>query len=165
MYTNLVEKTTDLFNRSVLISPDFKSSEYEEACELLKRGDLPRALNLFKAVRNGKKDLGRHNVSHFYLRFMLSPNRNDDKSIDERIRFLLAEIEKNPNYVDLRYELAVCYLQQAQLSWHQAIVGFEKAVEINPRLTKAKRGQAKAEEFADSLKSVVAEIASGNQND
>ncbi|MCP4566253.1 MAG: tetratricopeptide repeat protein [FCB group bacterium] len=165
MYNNLIEKTTDIFNRAVLITPDFKSSEYEEACELLRSGDLPRALNLFKAVRNGKRELGRSGSSSFHVRLLLSPERGNETTIDDRIRSLKAEIDKNPNYVDLRHELALCYLQLSQISWSRAITEFDKAVEINPRLTKSKLGRERAAKYAESLKTVVAEITAGNQND
>jgi len=118
-----------------------------------------------EAVRNGKKELGRSGNSSYYVRLLLSPERGSDKTIDERIQFLKAEIEKNPNYVDLRHELALCYLQLARISWSLAITEFDKAVEINPRLTKSKFGRDRASKFADSLITVVADITAGDQND
>jgi tetratricopeptide (TPR) repeat protein len=159
MYSNLVEKTSDLFNRAALILPEFKTAQYEEAFEALRRGDLPRAYTLFKAVRNSRREKNRQEFSSFYLRFLLYADRPSQKEIADRINYLQKEINKNPTYVDLHHELALCYLQQAHFSWQKGIDQFKKTMEINPRLSKAKSGLDKAAAFEPSLGVAVDEIA------
>lgn len=161
MYSNLLDKTTDLFNRAALISPEFKTHQFDEAFEFLRQGDLPRAFPLFKAVRDSRREKNRQEFSSFYLRFLLYADRPSEKAIADRIHYLQDEIKKNPTYVDLHHELALCYLQQAQFSWQKGIDQFRKTVEINPRLSKAKYGLEKASEFNNSLSSVVSEIVKG----
>jgi tetratricopeptide (TPR) repeat protein len=159
MYSNLVEKTTDLFNRAALISPDFKTAQYDEAFEALRQGDLPRAFTLFKAVRDSKREKNREQFSSFYIRFLLYADRPSEKAVADRINYLRDEINKNPTYVDLHHELAMCYLQQAQFSWQKGIDQLKRTIEINPRLTRAKEGLDMATEFESSLQNVVSEIA------
>jgi|WetSurMetagenome_2_1015567.scaffolds.fasta_scaffold47565_3 tetratricopeptide (TPR) repeat protein len=163
MYSNLLEKTTDLFNRALLITPEYKSIQFEEAIEVLKQGDLPRALNLFKAVRDQKKEKHRQEFSNFYLRFLLYSDRASEKAINDRIQFLQNEIEKNPNFVDLHHELALCHLQASQFQWRRGIDRFRSAAEINPRLKKIQDGLSRATEFAETMKTVIVEITKSSQ--
>jgi tetratricopeptide (TPR) repeat protein len=165
MYSNMREKTTDLFDRAALISPEFKTVQYDEAREVFRLNDLPRALNLFKAVRSYKKELSRQRFSGFYLRFLLYSDWADEKTVVDRIRFLKEKIAINRNYVDLRQELAYCHLQQARLNWKKAIDQFREAYEMNPRLSKAEKGLERAEEFAETMKEVVAEIVKTGQSE
>ena len=159
MYANLLEKASDIFNRAALITPEYKTAQFDEAMEVLKQGDLPRALTLFKAVRSSKKEAYRLEYSGFYLRFLLLSDKAGEKTIAGRIKFLREEINRNPNYVDLRYELALCYLQQAQSSWQEGIRQFKKSIDINPRLKKADFGLNRAEEFAKTMHNTLTEIA------
>jgi tetratricopeptide (TPR) repeat protein len=163
LYANLLEKTTDLFNRAVLIAPEYKTVQFDEAVEVLRQNDLPRALTLFKAVRDEKREIQRQRYSDFYCRFQLFADQADEKAMAERICRLQAEIDKNPTYVDLCYELALCYLQQAQLSWQKGIEQFAKTIAVNPQLTKAIDGKKRTEQFAASLKAAVTEIIKGGK--
>jgi len=161
LYANLLDKTTDLFNRAALISPDYKTPQYEAGFEALRQGDLPRAYTLFKTVRDSRREKNRQEFSSFYLRFLLYADRPSEKAIGDRISYLQAEINKNPAYVDLHYELALCYLQQAQFSWQRGIEQLRSTIEINPRLNKAKKALETAVEFESTLNNAVTEIIRG----
>jgi len=161
MYTNLLDKTGDVFNRAVLISPEYKTAQFDEALEILRQNDLPRAFTMFKSIRDSKRERSRQEFSSFYLRFLLYADRPNERAVAERIRYLQEEIRKNPSYVDLHHELALCYLQQAQFYWRRGIEQFRKTLEINPRLGKAKEGLDRATEFGTSLKETVSDIARG----
>jgi len=163
-YAGLVDKTTDLFNRAVLIAPEYKTPQFEEAFEALRQGDLPRAFTLFKAVRDSKREKSRQEFSSFYLRFLLYADRPSEKAVAERIDYLQDEIKKNPTYVDLHHELALCYLQQAQFFWRRGIEQFGKTCQINPRLAKAKNGREKAAAFEPGLRQKVEEIIKDMQD-
>lgn len=164
LYSNLLDKTTDLFNRAVLISPDFKTPQYDEAFEALRNGDLPRAYTLFKAVRDSRREKSRQEFSSFYLRFLLYADRPSEKAIADRINYLQSEINKNPTYVDLHHELAICYLQQAQFSWQKGIEQLRNTIEINPRLNKAKKALETAAEFEATLNNAVSDIIKGTRD-
>lgn len=159
MYNNLLDKTADVFNRAVLIAPEYKTAQFDEALEILRQNDLPRAFTMFKAIRDSKRERSRQEFSSFYLRFLLYADRPNERAVAERIRYLQDEIRKNPSYVDLHHELALCYLQQSQFYWRRGIEQFRKTLEINPRLGKAKEGLEKAAGFESSLKDVVSDIA------
>ncbi len=165
MYSNMREKTADLFDRAALISPEFKTVQYDEAREVFRLNDLPRALNLFKAVRGGKKELSRQRFSGFYIGFLLYSDWVNEKVVEDRIRFLKERIAVNPNYVDLRQELAFCHLHQARLNWKKAIDQLSEACEMNPHLSKAEKSLECAEEFTETMKEVVAEIVKTGQSE
>ncbi len=162
LYDNLLDRTTDVFNRAVLISPEYKTAQFDEATEILKQGDLPRALTLFRAVRDSKRERSRQEFSSFYLRFLLYAERPNERAVADRITHLEDEIKKNPTYVDLHHELALCYLQQAYFYWRRGIEQFRKTLEINPRLGKAKDGLEKATQFGATLNDVVSDITRGS---
>jgi tetratricopeptide (TPR) repeat protein len=159
MYANLLDKTGDVFNRAVLIAPEYKTAQFDEALEMLRQNDLPRAFTMFKAIRDSKRERSRQEFSSFYLRFLLYADRPNERAVADRIRYLQEEIKKNPSYVDLHHELALCYLQQSQFYWRRGIEQFRKTLEINPRLGKAKDGLEKATEFGTSLRDIVSDIA------
>jgi len=165
MYSNLLDKTRDLFNRAALISPEFKAPPYKDAIKALESNDLNLAMNLFKTVRGYKKESYRQEFSGFYLRFLLHSSLGNNKSVAERIDFLEKEIEKNPNYVDLHHELGLCYLQQAQISWAMATEKFKEAIQINPQLKKSHMALDKTGDFAESIKAVVTDIARKSQSE
>ena len=163
MYANLLEKTTDVFNRALLISPEYRTAQFDEAGEALRQGDLPRAFTLFKSVRDSKRERNRQEFSSFYLRFLLFADRPNEKAVDDRIRYLQEEIKKNPTYVDLHHELGLCYLQEAQIFWQKAVGQLRKTTEINPRLAKAQDGLKKAADFGAALRDVVSDITKSGQ--
>ncbi len=165
MYSNLKEKTNDLFNRAALISPEYKTVQFDEAREVFNKNDLPRALNLFRAVRTQKRESNRQKFSGFYLRFLLKSDWVAEKTLNERVAYLKEEIAKNPNYVDLHHELALCYLQQSQMCWKKGMDEFREAVEMNPRLNKAQRGLDQASDFSDTMKNAISDIIGAGRND
>jgi tetratricopeptide (TPR) repeat protein len=160
-HSDLLDKTTDLFNRAALIMPEYKTHQFEAAFEALRHGDLPRAYTFFKAVRDSKRERNRQEFSSFYLKFMLHADRPSENAIADRIQYLQEEINKNPTYVDLHQELALCYFQQSQFSWQKGIEQLRKTAQINPRLVTAKHGLEIAVQFDSSINNVVAEIIKG----
>ncbi len=164
MYSEHADKALEMLERAILISPDFKTSRYDEAVRLYEKGDLESAIILFKAVRNYKRFRSRQEFVKFHVRYLLFSELANERAVTERIHFLEEEIEKNPNYADLHYELGLCYMQQAHFNWRQGIIHFDKAVDINPRLSKAENGVMRAREFSDSIKEAVIAIAK-NESD
>ncbi|MFH2035509.1 MAG: hypothetical protein ABIJ45_03825, partial [Candidatus Zixiibacteriota bacterium] len=77
-------------------------------------------------------------ASHFN-RFLIYTDWLSEDSVTERIRVLERELNRNPDYVDLYYDLAVCYMQQAKLVWKKGNGYLQKALEINPKLKKARK--------------------------
>jgi Tfp pilus assembly protein PilF len=165
LFSNLKERTSDLFSRAALISPDYKTVQFDEAREVFSKNDFPRALTLFKAVRAYKKELNRQRFSGFYLRFLLRSDWVTEKALDERIKYLKDEIAKNPNYVDLHHELAICYLQQAHVSWRNGIDQFQQTIEMNPRLGKTQKGIDKASDFLETMNKTISDIIGAGRDD
>ncbi|MDD4052824.1 MAG: tetratricopeptide repeat protein [candidate division Zixibacteria bacterium] len=158
LYANLLDKTVDFLNRATAVAGDLKTAQFAEACAVLKQGDLQRALNLFKAVREQRREILRQEFSGLYLRFLLYLEGGGEKSLLDRISYLQEELKKNPTYVDLHHELALCYLHQATVCWRQGIEQLRETTAINPQLKKAENGLKLAEKFSSDLKTVVSDI-------
>ncbi len=159
MYSNLVEKTKEIFDKAVMISSEYKTSRYEEAIGFLENGDTVQALSLFKAVRDIARDKKRQEFSSYYLKFLLLSDISSEKAVTDRINQLIERIENNPNYSDLNHELGLCYLHQAQINWKKGIDRFSNALELNPKLRKSENGKELAIGFSEEMKKVLIEIA------
>lgn len=158
LYTNLVERTADFLNRAAAVAGDLRTSQFAEACAVLKEGDLPRALHLFKVVREQRREAVRQELAGLYLRFMLFMEGGGEKPLADRIDYLRGELKKNPTYVDLHHELALCYLHQAAACWRQGIEQLRETLAVNPELKKADEGLKAAERFLTDLQTVVMDI-------
>lgn len=159
MYSSHLQKSLEMFERAAMIDPEFRSQRYEEACELLKRNDPGRSLNLFKAIRDEKRESASKRISGDFVLFQLTAGQSGHQTIDDRIEYLKNELKKNPNYVDYHHEMALCYLQKSRIDWQMAIDQFQKACQLNPKLTKSQIGFDKADQFLNSLTLSISEIA------
>jgi tetratricopeptide (TPR) repeat protein len=158
-YENMIAKIKDSLNRAVMITPALKTSRYNEAINLIETGEYAQALILLKAVRDVKKEKSRQEFSSHYLRFLLYSEKVNERAVADRIQYLQSILEENPNYSDLHYELALCHLQQAQISWNNGAKHFGEAVNINKHLTKSEKSRERAETFAKQLKETLIDIA------
>jgi len=147
-----------LLNKAVLINPDYKTSTFDEAVAALTNGELKRAFALFKGVRDEKKEKQRQGKAAHFHRFLMYTEWLSQSNIDDRIKQLQNDIDRNPGYVDLYYELGACYLHQAKFAWQKSIEQFKKALEINPSLAKAKRSLELSEENYLKLTDAIFDI-------
>ncbi len=158
MYPDLAGRTADTLKKAILINPNYKTSAYDEAVAALASGQLKRACTLLKAVREEKKEILRQEKSTHSNRFLMHADGFVSNDIGEQIERLEKEINKNPGYIDLYNELAVCYLYQARSDWQKGIDRFKHALEINSELSKTRRSLDLAEEYFLKLSDAVYDI-------
>lgn len=151
-------RTVEILEKSVLINPIFKTSDYDNAMQAIENDDTKLARDLLFKVRHSKQEKDRIEKAAHFQRYLLNTDWLNHGDIGGRINTLEREITKNPGYVDLYYELAVCRLYQARLSWKDAIGNFEKALKINPDLKKAKSAAELASEEFLKLTDIVYDI-------
>jgi tetratricopeptide (TPR) repeat protein len=159
MYRDLTDRCLDLFKKAVLISPDYQTGIYDEAVSWLKSGDIKRALSLFRTVREDKKERVRLQTAGYFNRFLIYTDWASEKNIRDRIDFLKNEINKNPHYVDLYYDLALCHLYRAKFSWQKGIEYFKKALEMNRNLRKGQRAVELAEDHFLRMSDTIFDIS------
>ncbi len=155
---NLTDKCIDLYKKAALIYPDYQGKIFNEAIQSLKGENYKRAYELFIQVREIKKERKRKEKAAYYQRFFIYTDWVSEESIQERIRFLNSEIDKNPDYVDLYYDLAVCHLQKARFEWQKGIAGLSKALEINQKFGKASRALDIAKEHQLRTSDAISDI-------
>ncbi|MDD3731450.1 MAG: tetratricopeptide repeat protein [candidate division Zixibacteria bacterium] len=152
-------RINDYFYKASLINPVFKSQAFDEGLKTLKQFELSRALNIFKRIRDTKKENYRREFSGFYMKFALLTDWVSEEVLQERILYLKKELEKNPGYVDLHAELARCYLEQARLVWQRGVEGYRKSNEINPALSKIKMALDIVENISEDISLGLRKIA------
>lgn len=152
-------QTIDTLNKAVLIYPYYRCQDYENAVLSIKDGNPKKAYALLMEIRRDKEERLRRENSSYFQRYLMYTDWIDKKNIPDRVDFLKKEIEKNPGYVDLYYELAVCYLHQSRFDWERGIESFKKALEINPKLKKALRASELAEDQFLKLSDAVFDIS------
>ncbi len=155
---NLPAKAIDCFKKASLIYPDYDASLLEQGMSALHHSGLKTAFPLFLKVREAKKEKHRREFAAFHMKFVMYPDWVSEEVIVDRIRFLQAEIEKNPTYVDLYTELGRCFLEHAKLSWGKGIQQYKKTLEINPSVSKAQYYLDRAEQEYENIRSVLSEI-------
>ena len=155
----LPAKAADCFKKASLIYPDYDADLLEQGMSALQRSDLKQAWRAFLEVREAKKEKHRREFAAFYMKFLMHADWMSEEVIGDRIRFLQAEIDKNPTYVDLYSELARCFLEHARLSWQKGLQQYEKTLQINPSLAKTQRCLDKTEKEYENIASVLNDIA------
>jgi tetratricopeptide (TPR) repeat protein len=152
-------RIADCFRKAALIYGGYNTPQYDEGLAAVAQMDLPRAMAIFKRIRETKKENHRREFSGFYMKFVMFPDLVSGKVVTDRIEFLKAEISKNPHYVDLHAELAHCYLEQARLAWQEAIEQFRKSAEINPGLPKVRVALDVTEKIYSSISQAMTRIS------
>jgi len=155
-------RTIDMMNKAALIFPYYKSPAYDSAIQAIKEGNPKRAYELLVEIRGNKEERLRREKASQFQRFLMYTDWADHDNIAERIKFLEREIEKNPGYVDLYYELAICFLHHSKLGWEKGISYFKKALDINPKLKKALRAHELAQDQFLKLSDSVYDISEKN---
>lgn len=155
-------RTIEMLNKAVLIYPYYKSRNFDNAINSIKDGNPKKAYALLLEIRRDNEERQRRENSTYFQRFLMKTDLMNQNSISDRIGFLKKEIDKNPGYVDLYYELAVCYLHQSKFDWERSINYFKKALEINPKLKKALKAHELAEDEFLKLSDAVFDISEKN---
>jgi len=112
---------------------------YDEGVAALNNGDFRKAYDLLIRIREAKKEKLRQMKAAHFKRYLIYTEWLSEDNISERIEYLTKEIDKNPDYVDLYYELGMCYLHDAKFSWQRGAEYFRKALNINSNLKKAQK--------------------------
>jgi tetratricopeptide (TPR) repeat protein len=163
MSTDMVGKCRDLLKKAILIYPEYKGSSFDEASTALSAGDYKQAFDVFLKIRDRKKEKVRQTKAAHFKRYLIYTEWLSEDNILERIEFLTKEIDKNPNYVDLSYELGMCYLHNAMFMWQRGAENFKKALGINPDLKKAQRALDLSEEHLLRITDTLTDITEKNE--
>jgi tetratricopeptide (TPR) repeat protein len=161
--SEMTSKCLDFIKKAVLIYPDYETLVYKDAVSALTSGDLRKAYNLFISIREDRKDKIRQQKAIHFNRFLMYTDWLSEDSVKARIKAIEEELNKNPNYVDLYYDLAVCHLQHARFSWQKGVGNFQKALEINPNLKKAEKALESAKKHYLELSDAVSSITPMDQ--
>lgn len=159
LYADLAGKTSDLLKKAVLIYPGYKSAPYDEAIASLNNKELKRAYMLLKGAREAKKEQLRRERSSYFHRFLIYTDWIAESNLADRIKLLENEINRNPGYVDLYYDLGICYLHQARFNWQKSTDYFKKTLEINPKLLKAQRSLDLCQDYYLKLSDAIVDIS------
>jgi Tfp pilus assembly protein PilF len=149
----------DCLKKASLIYANYQGPAFEEAMSELRSGNLSRAMKLFRAIREEKKERHRREFAAFYMKFVLFPEWVSERTVADRIEFLKREIRRNPTYVDLQAELAHCYLEQAKLSLHKGIEQYGKIAEINPALARVQTALDGANQLYEDITRLLSRVS------
>lgn len=158
LFEGVVSRTTEHFNRSRLILPDYETPAFNEGMKALEDGDLQTAYDLIRRVRDDYAENHRRQYSDFYLKSVLTFSGASQETLNDRINFLRSEIAKNPHYVDLIVELGHCHLQKARLAWNQGLEQYRIALDKNPSLSRSRRVLDEAERVYGEISAALGRI-------
>jgi len=157
---DVYSRGTDYLKRVTLIAPEYKTDQFKQGVRCFTDTDLEGAYRYIKQARDAKRERHRQEFSTFYMKYVLYPEWASETAVADRVKFLKAEIEKNPNYVDLYTELGRCYLEQAKMSWTDGLEQYRKAVSMNPSLANIDDAIRAAEYAMGEIEATLKQIAS-----
>lgn len=155
---DLTSKCTDLLKKAVLIYPDYQTALYNQAISTLSSGDLKKAYTILNNVREEKKEKVRQEKAAHFQRYLIYTDWLSEEAIGDRIKLLEDQINKNPDYVDLYYDLAISHLHQACFSWNKGLENFKKALVINKNMEKARKALNLSEKYYMQLSEAITDI-------
>jgi len=153
---DFVARSKSLFEKATLIDDVYATGEYERAMDSLSSGALREAFSYFKHNRD---QIFRERASSYENRrtnFLAATQSSDEQAIDKQIASLRRQLEDNPHYVDVSFQLAVAYFNSAICQWKSGIEQLKAALEMNPDLYKAIRAH-------DTAFSLLAEMESATK--
>jgi tetratricopeptide (TPR) repeat protein len=159
MYSELKSRALDYLSKATIIQPDFRTREYSQALEALSDGNLPEAFDLILKVRDGYKKSRLVKKARYFDRFLMYTDWVSRSQIADRIIHLENELTRNPNYVDLFYELALSYLHQARFDWQKGLEYLKKGLELNPGFRAAERALKLSEDEYSRICDTATDIA------
>ena len=136
LLANTLTRSVDCFNKASVIGSDYGTETFIAGLEAIKNNDFKTAYDLLYSERERRKDSQRREFAVFYMKFVMYPEWSNERTTNERIEYLRSEIQKNPSYVDLYSMLAHCYFEAAKASWNHGIQQYQRALEMNPSLSK-----------------------------
>ncbi len=157
-WTKQLTTIKDCLVKATLIYADYRCPEFDEGMRALDAHNVKRALGIFRSVVERKRERNRQEAASFYLKAALFPELVSDKVLAERIDYLEAEIQKNPNYVDLQAELSLCYLEQARLMWYKGVEQYRKTHRVSPSLQKVRFAMEEAESTYEDISITIRKI-------
>ncbi len=158
LFANVLSRSLDYFNKAALIYPQFKTSDFDRGVAHLNAHELEQACELFTRVRDTKTEQHRRKHASYVMKAALSPHWLSEQAVEERIVFLMREIEHHPTYSDYQSELGQCYLERAHLTWKKAIEQYAKTLEQNPALQKVSDNLDLAEKVHEQMREVIETI-------
>lgn len=161
LFSEYSQKTIEMLERASVICPDYKNEHYMEGRALLERGELEPAYGRLLACRDQKRRLRFRDFSNVYMKFLLSADRLDEKTLTQRIKRLKEEISRNPHYPDLHYDLAVSYTLLGRFIHSKAVEEYRHALKLNPDFERAKKNLKLAENEFKGFDALVRAITKG----
>jgi len=132
--------------RAAELNPQLGNPAFERALELMEEKKFPEAMEaLSEAKEEVAKEIDDYFMHDFYLKFMFGGKGKDEQFIAAYTQRLKEEIEKHPDYADLRNNLGVAYLVQCRNLFLKALEEFRAALKLNPSFKRARRNLKLAE--------------------
>lgn len=159
LFTNILSNSREYIKKAAAIDPDYETDIFKEGIKALDISSLETAFNLFKKVYYLKKEARNSQLAGYYMKFVYSQNDLSDTTITNRIDFLKAELEKNPDFVDLHAELSYCYMNRSKNSLQEAVEHYQKALNINPSLETVEKNLEAVTEQLKQFSEILSKIS------
>lgn len=161
LFSEYDRKTIEMLDRAVVICPEYKNKLYEQGRAQLENGEIENAYESLLACRETRKQLRFRDFSSIYMKFLLATNKLDERTLSQRIKRLKEELNSNPHYPDLHYDLAIAYTLLGRFIHTKAIEEYRQALKLNPDFGRAKKNLKLAENELKGFDALVRAITKG----
>jgi len=154
-----ISQIKDCFDRAASIDSDYRPREFDQLVRSLETSDLHQAMQVASVVAQTCRGIQRRKKAPLAVKAALATSQKSNLTLGEHIQDLELRTRKNPSYVDLQRELAVCYLQNAVQCWEKGIKQFSLVGEMNPSLKLDPTSIRGLEQFVKRMRASVETVA------
>lgn len=160
LFKGVVSKTIDSLRKAAVIDPAYDTEVLHEAIKALEGSDLEVSLALIDKVYETRRESRYSEIAEHYVKYVYQYSEISEETVLNRIAYLRGELSKNPTYADLHTDMANCLLKRARMAWHESVVHFRKALDINPELTDVENALNLSEQELESMTRIVDSVVS-----
>ncbi len=151
------------FEKATLIDESFQSQEHQLGASSLESGSVREAFSYYKKNRDAVVSSKASSYEDRRTSFLATLQSSGKLEITAQIELLRRQLEENPQYVDVSFQLALAYMKSGICEWKAGIEQLKAVLELNPELYKAINAHDISYGLLEELENATKNMESGSK--
>jgi tetratricopeptide (TPR) repeat protein len=160
---DFVPRAKGYFEKATVIDSNYATEEYRLAMNTLDSGAVREAFGQFRRIRETIATGAKSSYEDRRTRFLATLQSSGKLAIDAQIRLLQRQLEENPHYVDVSFQLAMAHFQSSVCEWKAGIEQIKAVLELNPEFFKAILAHDYSFEFLAEMEKTTKKMESSSE--
>ncbi len=152
---DFVSRAKSLFTKATVIDSSYATAEFQLAMDTLDKGAVREAFSQFRRVRETIAAGAKSSYEDRRTRFLATLQTSGKLAIEAQIQLLQRQLEENPHYVDVSFQLALARFQASVCEWKTGIEQLKAVLELNPEFYQAIRAHDYAFEMLAEMENTT----------